>query len=390
MSNNLYSGFSTKAIHIGQEPDELTGAVTVPLYQTSTYAQQGIGRHKGFEYARTQNPTRFAWEENLAALESGSAAFAFGSGLAAIDAVSKLLKAGDTVVCGDDMYGGTFRLFDKILTRYNINFEIVDMTDIAAVRNAVRGNSARGAAAMIYAETPTNPMMKLCDLREIGAISREFEAIFAVDNTFATPYFQRPLEMGADIVIHSATKYLGGHSDLVSGIVAVSRADIAEKLRFIQNAAGAIPGPFDCWLLLRSVKTMALRMERHAENAMRIANYCAAHPKIHAVHYPGLKSHPQHELAQRQMSGFGGMISIELGSLEAAMKFAESVRVFTLGESLGGVESLVCHPATMTHGSVPLERRLHLGVTDGLVRLSCGIEDADDLLADMEHALAAV
>ncbi len=390
MSQNQYNGFSTKAIHVGQQPDELTGAVTVPLYQTSTYAQQGIGQHKGFEYARTQNPTRFAWEENLAALENGVAAFAFGSGLAAIDSVSKLLKAGDTVVCGDDMYGGTFRLFDKILTQYLINFKIVDMTDLDMVRKAVMSEKSGRRAVMLYTETPTNPMMKLCDLQALSAIAREAGSMFVVDNTFATPYYQRPLEMGADIVIHSATKYLGGHSDLVSGIVATSRTDIAERLKFIQNAAGAIPGPFECWLLLRSVKTMAVRMERHSHNARQIAEYCAKHPKIKAVHYPGLSTHPQHELATRQMSGFGGMLSIELGSLDAAKQFAEAVRVFTLGESLGGVESLVCHPATMTHGSIPTEQRQRLGITDGLVRLSCGIEDIEDLLTDIENALVAV
>lgn len=391
MSSNHYTGFSTKAIHIGQEPDELTGAVTVPLYQTSTYAQEAIGKHKGFEYARTQNPTRFAWEENLAALESGIAAFAFGSGLAAIDAVSKLLKTGDTIVCGDDMYGGTFRLFDKILSpHYGILFKTVDMSDLDAVRAAAQGDSTHGKAAMIYTETPTNPMLKLCDLQAIADIARETGAMLVVDNTFATPYYQRPLELGADIVLHSATKYLGGHSDLVSGIVATSRADIAERIKFIQNAAGGVPGPFECWLLLRSIKTLALRMERHTLNGEKVAAYCEAHPKIHATYYPGLASHPQHELAKRQMSGFGGIVSIELGSLEAAMKFAQTVRVFTLGESLGGVESLVCHPVTMTHGSIPPTQRHRLRITDGLVRLSCGVEDMEDLLADIEQALAAI
>jgi cystathionine beta-lyase/cystathionine gamma-synthase len=304
--------------------------------------------------------------------------------------VSKLLKSGDTVVCGDDMYGGTFRLFDKILSQYLINFKVVDMNDLDAVRAAVQGESPRGRAAMLYTETPTNPMMKLCDLQALSEIAREAGAIFVVDNTFATPYYQRPLELGADIVLHSATKYLGGHSDLVSGIVATSRQDLADRIQFIQNAAGAVPGPFECWLLLRSVKTLALRMERHTKNGEIVAAYCEAHPKIHATYYPGLTSHPQHELAKRQMSGFGGIVSIELGSLEAAMKFAQTVRVFTLGESLGGVESLVCHPVTMTHGSIPPTHRHRLRITDGLVRLSCGVEDVEDLIADIERALGAI
>ncbi len=376
-----YKGFATTAIHKGQEPDPLTGAVTVPLYQTSTYAQEGIGQHKGFEYARTHNLTRSKWEENLAALEQGTHGFAFASGLAAIDTVMKLLSAGDHVLAAEDMYGGTFRLFDKILRRFGVEFSYVDMTNLDAVKAAIKPNTK-----MLYTETPTNPMMMLTDLRGVAALKGA--AMLVVDNTFASPYFQQPLTLGADIVLHSATKYLGGHSDLVSGIVATNRADIAEQLKFLQNAAGAVPGPFECWLCLRSVKTLAVRMKQHEENAIKIAEFCAAHKGIQKVYYPGLKSHPQYELATKQMRGFGAMISIELGSLEKAKQFAQKVRVFTLAESLGGVESLVCHPVSMTHGSVPKETRDRLGVTDGLVRLSVGIEDIEDLLQDIEQALS--
>jgi len=374
--------FSTKAIHIGQEPDELTGAVTVPLYQTSTYAQEEIGKHKGFEYARTHNPTRFAWEANLAAMEGGSHAYAFGSGSAAIDTVMRMLNAGDHVVMAEDMYGGTFRLTSKVLSRFGITFSYVDMRNVQNVEAALKPNTR-----MIYTETPTNPMMSITDLAAVAEIARAHGAIMVVDNTFASPYFQRPLELGAHIVVHSATKYLGGHSDLVSGIVATNDADIAEQIKFLQNAVGAVPGPFECWLLLRSSKTLAVRMDRHASNAAKIAAYCEEHPAIKQTHYPGLASHPQHLIAAKQMSGFGGMISIELGSLERAVAVTKKLRLFTLAESLGGVESLVCHPVSMTHGSIPIEQRERLGVTGGLVRLSCGIEDVEDLLEDLEGAL---
>lgn len=373
--------FSTKAIHVGQEPESVTGAVTVPLFQTSTYAQIEIGKHTGFEYARTQNPTRFAWEENLAALEEGIAAFAFGSGTAAVDTVMRLLNAGDHVIMAEDMYGGTYRLATKVLERFGLTFSFVDMRDPANVAKAVTDRTA-----MIYTETPTNPMMTLTDLVEVAKVARQHGVLMVVDNTFASPYFQRPLTLGADIVVHSATKYLGGHSDLVSGIVATNREDIAERLKFLQNAVGAVPGPFECWLLLRSSKTLAVRMDRHQSNAMQIAAYCSTHPRVQVTHYPGLPTHPQHALAQRQMSGFGGMISIELGSLAAATAFTKALKVFTLAESLGGVESLVCHPVSMTHGSIPKEQRDRLGVTEGLVRLSVGIEDVEDLLADLEQA----
>ena len=377
--------FATKAIHIGQEPDELTGAVTVPLYQTSTYAQEAIGKHKGFEYARTQNPTRFAWEDNMAALEEGVDAFAFASGLAAIDAVMKLLKSGDHVVMAEDMYGGTFRLFDKILRNFGLEFSAVDMRDEQAIRAAIQPNTR-----MLYTETPTNPMMSITDIRMVAGVAKETGAMLVVDNTFATPYFQRPLTLGADIVLHSATKYLGGHSDLIHGIVVTSSTDIAERLRFIQNAAGAVPGPFECWLLLRSSKTLALRMRQHAENAMQIARVLSENTALKAVHYPGLPSHPQHALAASQMSGFGGIISIDLGSLDKAKAFTSALKIFTLGESLGGVESLVCHPVSMTHGSIPVEQRLRLGITDGLVRLSVGVEDCADLLEDVQNALKTI
>lgn len=376
------AGFSTRAIHVGQEPDELTGAVTVPLYQTSTYAQESIGKHKGFEYARTQNPTRFAWEDNLAALEEGVEAFAFASGLAAIDSVMKLLSSGDHVVMAEDMYGGTFRLFDKILRNFGLDFTAVDMRSEDAIRAAIRPNTR-----MLYTETPTNPMMSITDIRMVARVAKEASAMLVVDNTFATPYFQRPLTLGADIVLHSATKYLGGHSDLIHGIVATSSTEIADKLRFIQNAAGAVPGPFECWLLLRSSKTLALRMKQHAENAMKLAEVLSTHEKLSTVHYPGLPTHPQNALAASQMSGFGGIISIDLGSLERARAFTSALRIFTLGESLGGVESLVCHPVSMTHGSIPFEQRQRLGITDGLVRLSVGVEDFADLLSDVLSAL---
>ncbi|MFN5174972.1 MAG: cystathionine gamma-synthase [Ignavibacteria bacterium] len=379
-------GFSTRAIHAGQEPDPLTGAVTVPLYQTSTYAQEGIGQHKGFEYARTQNPTRFAWEASMANLEQGCAGFAFGSGMAAIDAVMRLLSSGDHVICAEDMYGGTFRLFDKVLNRYGIEFSVVDMTNHDAVKSAIQS----GKTKMIYTESPTNPMMKLTDISALASIAHDAHALLIVDNTFASPYAQQPITLGADIVLHSATKYLGGHSDLVSGIVIAKEESVADQLRFIQNAAGAVPGPMECWLCLRSIKTLSVRMKQHEENAKTIAEFCSQHPAIHATHYPGLPTHPQHALAKKQMTGFGGMISIELGSLEKAKAFTNSVKLFTLAESLGGVESLVCYPVSMTHGSIPKEQRERLGITEGLVRLSVGIEDKEDLMADIAKALDAL
>lgn len=379
----MYKGFATKAIHVAQEPESVTGSVTTPIFQTSTYAQEEIGKHKGFEYARTQNPTRFAWEKNAASLEGARWGYAFGSGMAAIDTVMRLLSAGAHVVCSEDMYGGTFRLFDKVLSRYGYTFSAVDMSNFEAVKAAIRPETA-----MIYTETPTNPMMRITDIAAMATLANESKALLVVDNTFATPYLQQPLSLGADIVLHSATKYLGGHSDLVSGIVITDREDLAQQIAFLQNAVGAVPGPFEPWLLLRSVKTLALRMEKHQQNAQAIAHLCEQHPKVHSVWYPGLASHPHHELAAKQMSGFGGMISIEVGSYEQAQTFARAIKVFTLAESLGGVESLLCHPVSMTHGSIPKEKRDRLGITDGLLRLSCGIEDSEDLIADIDRALS--
>ena len=375
--------FSTKAIHIGQEPDEATGAVTVPIYQTSTYAQEAIGKNKGFEYSRAQNPTRFALEKNYAALEGATHGFAFSSGLAAIDAVLRVLNAGDHVIAASDMYGGTFRLFDKILTRFGMEFSFVDQRDLANVENAVRPNTK-----MVYTETPSNPMMMLTDLKALAAIAKKHGLISVADNTFATPYLQNPLEMGFDVVLHSTTKYIGGHSDLIGGAVMTSHAALAEKIGFLQYAVGAVPSPFECWLLLRSTRTLAVRMKQHCESAFILAHYLEKHRKIKAVHFPGLLSHPQHTLAETQMRNYGGMISFETGSLENAKKVAEAVKVITLGESLGGVESLLCHPASMTHASIPKEKRDALGITDGLLRLSVGLEDVEDLEQDLNRALS--
>lgn len=376
--------FATKAIHAGQEPEEVTGAVNVPIFQTSTYAQQGIGEHKGWEYSRTHNPTRAALEACIAELEGGTHGFAFASGMAAIDTVCRLLNPGDHVIAGDDMYGGTFRLFDKVLRRYGIEFTFVDLRDAETVRGALREGTR-----MIYAETPTNPMMKLCDLEAIGAIARQAGTMLVVDNTFMTPYLQNPLALGASIVLHSSTKYLGGHSDLIGGLVVTNDAAIADQLGFHQNSCGAVPGPQDCYLTLRSLKTLAVRMDRHCSNALVVADYLSSRPEFVTVNYPGLPEFPQHQLAQRQMRAFGGMISADLGSLEKAQSFCKSVELFFFAESLGGVESLLCHPVSMTHGSVPPETRARLGITDGLVRFSVGIEDADDLIADIEKALGS-
>jgi cystathionine beta-lyase/cystathionine gamma-synthase len=374
--------FSTKAIHAGQDPDSATGAVSVPIYQTSTYAQEALGKHKGFEYARTQNPTRMALEKNLAALEGGKACFAFASGMAATNAVMTLLKAGDHVIVSDNTYGGTFRLFDKVLKNFGLDFSYVDAREPHNVEEA-----ARAETRMIFIETPTNPVMSLVDIRAVSEIARRRGIRLVVDNTFMSPYFQRPLELGADIVVHSTTKYLNGHSDGVGGAVILNDAEDIERIAFIQNAAGAILSPMDSWLVMRGTKTLAVRMRQHDENGRVVAQFLAEHPKIHKVYYPGLKSHPQHELASRQMSGFGGMISFETGSLENAKRVLESVKLCTLGESLGGVETLISHPATMTHASVPEPERNRLGITDGLVRVSVGIEDVEDIIADLDQAL---
>jgi len=375
--------FGTLAVHAGQKPDPSTGAIMTPVFQTSTYVQPELGRHLGYEYARTQNPTREALEGNVAALEGGRHGVAFASGLAAIDTVSKLFSAGDHVVSGEGVYGGTHRLFNKVIARQGIEFTFVDSGDLDQIREAVRPNTR-----WIHLETPTNPMMRLTDLSAAAAIAREADALLSVDNTFASPYNQQPLALGADVVIHSTTKYLNGHSDMVGGLVVVADDELHERLRFLQNAAGAVPGPWDCWLALRGTKTLHLRMRQHNENGQRIAEWLERHQQVERVYYPGLASHPQHDLAVRQMKGFTGMISIETGSMERAKRLVENVRLFALAESLGGVESLIGHPALMTHASVPVDRRQAMGLSDGLVRLSCGVEDAEDLLADLEHALS--
>lgn len=375
-------GFSTAAIHAGQPAEAVTGAVNVPIFQTSTFAQSGIGGHKGFEYARTGNPTRAALEECIAFLEGGKRGLAFASGLAAIDAVMKLLSPGDHVIAGDDMYGGTFRLFDKVLRRYGLEFTYVDFRDIDAIRGALTERTK-----MIYAETPTNPMMRLCDLSAVSAVAREAGALMTVDNTFMSPYLQNPIAFGADIVVHSSTKYIGGHSDLIGGLVVTSDPAIGEQLAFIQNSCGAVPGPQDCYLTLRSLKTLSLRMERHCANAMAVAEFLKQRKEFILVAYPGLKEFPQHDLATTQMRGFGGMISAAFDTYEEAERFCSRVRLFTFAESLGGVESLLCHPVSMTHGSVPHDTRLRLGIGDGLIRFSVGIEDVEDLIADIETAL---
>jgi cystathionine beta-lyase/cystathionine gamma-synthase len=373
---------ATRAVHAGHTADPLAGAVMPPIYQTSTYVQEGLGRHKGYEYARTRNPTREVLERAVAALEGGRHGFAFASGLAALDAVLKLLAAGDHVVCEANVYGGTYRQMTQLWARHGLAFTFADTTEPQRLAAAVTPRTR-----LVYVETPTNPMMRLCDLAQAAAVARAAGALFVVDNTFATPCFQRPLEFGADVVLHSTTKYLNGHSDMVGGMLVVNRDDLAERLAFIQNAAGAVPGPFDCWLCARGLKTLAVRMRQHDANGRRLAEWLAADRRVPRVYYPGLPSHPQHALACRQMQGFGGMIAIELGSVERARRLVERTRLFALAESLGGVESLIGHPASMTHASVPAEERRAMGLTDGLVRLSVGIEDADDLIADLDQAL---
>jgi len=380
-----HARFSTICLHAGQEPDPATGAIITPIYQTSTYVQEALGRHKGFEYARTQNPTRSALEANLAAIEAGKAAFAFASGMAAINAITSLMRSGDHVVMSDNVYGGTFRLFDKVLNRFGLTFTQVDTADLSAVERAFTP-----ATRMLFVETPSNPVMRLTDLRAVTELAHRHDVRVVVDNTFASPCLQRPIESGADLVTHSTTKYLNGHSDSVGGIVIATREDDIEALRFLQNAAGAILSPFDSWLVLRGTKTLPLRMAQHNTNGLALAQFLEGHPKVKAVYYPGLPSHPQHALAVRQMRGFGGMLAFELGSLEAARMLLNSVKLIALAESLGGVETLISHPATMTHAAVPAARRQAIGVTDGLVRISAGIEDIEDLKEDLAQALEAV
>jgi len=375
-------GFATTAIHAGNEPDIATGAVSVPIYQTSTYAQEGLGKNKGFEYARTQNPTRLALERNIAALENAKFGYAFASGMSAIDATLKLVKAGDHVILGDNTYGGTYRLFNRILTNYGVEFDLADTSDITSLEKAFEPNTK-----MVFVETPTNPVMTVTDLSAVSELAHANGAKVVCDNTFMSPYFQKPIDLGVDIVVHSTTKYLNGHSDSVGGFVALNDEKDAEWIQFVQNSVGAILSPFDSFLVLRGTKTLAVRMDAHDKNGRMVANFLTEHPKVQKVYYPGLASHPQHELAARQQSGFGGMVSFETGSLENAKKVLESVKLCTLGESLGGVESLISHPATMTHASVPQESREKLGITDGLVRISVGIEDIEDIIADLDQAL---
>jgi cystathionine beta-lyase/cystathionine gamma-synthase len=380
-----HARFSTLCLHAGQEPDPSTGAIITPIYQTSTYVQDELGKHKGYEYARTQNPTRQAMERNIAAIEGGKEGFAFASGMAAIGALATMLKSGDHVVVSDNTYGGTFRLFDKVLTRYQLSFSYVDTSRLDEVERAFTP-----ATRMLFVETPTNPIMRLTDLTAAAATARRRNVRLVVDNTYASPYVQRPIECGADLVVHSTTKYLNGHSDSVGGIVIAVRDDDIEWLRFVQNAEGAILGPFDSWLVLRGTKTLPLRMMQHNANGLALAQFLETHPKVRRVYYPGLASHPQHDLAVRQMRGFGGMLAFDLGSLEAARLLLNGVRLLALAESLGGVETLISHPATMTHASVPADRREALGITEGLVRISAGIEDVEDLQEDLSQALDRV
>lgn len=375
-------GFSTDAIHAGQIPDPTTGAITTPIYQTSTYAQEALGVNKGYEYGRTHNLTRQALEKNIATLEKGKYGIAFASGLASVQAILGLVKSGDHLVVTDNVYGGTYRLMELIFKNYGLDFSWVDTSDIKNIENVIKKNTK-----IVYIETPTNPMLSLTDIQATTKICKAQNLICVVDNTFMTPYFQKPLELGADVVLHSTTKYLNGHCDVVGGMLITNDEKIHERLRYLQNAIGAVPSPFDCWLTLRATKTLAVRMKQHNENAIKIADYLSTNSYVKKVIYPGLKSHPQHELAKKQMSGFGGMISVDFGSLENAKKVISKLKVITLAESLGGVESLLCHPASMTHASVPKEERDKLGITDGLLRFSVGIEDVEDLIADIEQAL---
>ncbi|MCB0356114.1 MAG: cystathionine gamma-synthase [Bdellovibrionales bacterium] len=384
MSDVREWGFSTRAIHAGQKPDSSTGAIMTPLYLTSTFVQSSPGVHKGYEYSRTANPTRKAYEECIASLEGGKYGFAFASGCAATTTVLHLLKSGDHVIASDDMYGGTFRLFDKVLRHNGIEFSFVDLTNADNLSVAIKPNTK-----LVWLETPTNPMLKISDIRAIAAQTQAKNILLAVDNTFMSPYFQNPLKLGADIVVHSTTKFVNGHSDIVGGAVVTSRSDVAEKLAFLNNSMGAISSPFDAFICMRSLKTLSLRMEAHQKNAFKIAEYLENHSEVESILYPGLKSHPQHKLAVQQMSGFGGMITFHLkGGLKKARSVLEKVKIFALAESLGGVESLIEHPAIMTHASVPKESREKLGITDGLVRLSVGVEDVQDLLWDLDQALS--
>ncbi len=379
------AGFGTQAIHAGQRPDPLAGAIMTPVYLTSTYVQDALGENKGYEYARGKNPTREALERNVAILEGGTHGFAFASGVGATDTIMKLLKAGDHVVCGENVYGGTFRLFDRVLRSFGLTFSFVDTRDPQKISDAITPDTR-----MLWLETPTNPLMRLTDLQEASEIAKRSGALMVVDNTFASPFFQRPLALGADVVMHSTTKYLNGHSDMIGGIAVTNRDDLAERLQFLLNASGAVPGPMDCFLALRGTKTLHLRMPRHDANGRAVAAWLAKRWGDERVIYPGLSSHPQHELATRQMSGFGGMVTVEMGSKVNAKHVLDRMKVFALAESLGGVESLISHPASMTHGSVPADRKAAMGLTDGIIRLSCGVEDIEDLIGDLDQAFAGL
>jgi cystathionine gamma-lyase len=382
---DLEAGFATRAIHAGQRPEPLAGAIMTPVYLTSTYVQEGLGQNKGYEYARGKNPTREALERNVAALEKGRHGFAFSSGMGCVTSIMLLLKSGDHVVCGENLYGGVFRLFDKLLSNFGLTFSWVDARDPQQIADAMTPRTR-----LVFMETPSNPLMRLTDLRAAAEIAHRGDALLLVDNTFATPFFQRPFDFGADIIYHSTTKYLNGHSDMIGGIAIVNDDDLAARLQFNLNAAGANPGPFDAWLALRGTKTLHLRMPRHDENGRQVAAWLAERLGAERVIYPGLPTHPQHALAKSQMSGFGGMISVELGTKERANEVLKRCRLFSLAESLGGVESLISHPASMTHASVEPARRAQLGITEGLIRLSCGVEDVGDLLCDLEHAFHVV
>ncbi|MCB0281411.1 MAG: PLP-dependent transferase [Calditrichaeota bacterium] len=378
-------GFQTDAVHAGQKPDSGTGAIMTPIFQTSTYVQEEIGKHKGYEYSRTQNPTRHALEKNIATLEKGKYGIAFSSGLAAISSIIQLLEQGDHVICTNNVYGGTFRVFDTVFKKFGVLFTYTDTSVKKNIEEAITPKTK-----LIFVETPTNPMLTLTSIEDLVSVAKAKKIMTVVDNTFMSPYFQNPLQFGVDLVVHSSTKYINGHSDVVGGIVVTNDDQIAQKLYFLQNAVGAVPGPMDCFLVLRATKTLALRMREHEKNANALAAFLQNHNRIKRIYYPGLSSHPQHELAKKQMSGYGAIISIDLGSLENAKKFAESLKIFALAESLGGVESLVEHPAIMTHASVPKEIRESLGITDGLIRLSVGVEDEADLVNDVIQALEKI
>jgi len=374
--------FATKAIHAGQHPEEVTGAVSTPIFQTSTYSNEKLGESKGFDYGRTTNPTRFALERNLAALENGKYGYCFSSGMAAVHALITMFKPGDHIICSDNVYGGVFRLFDQIIKDYDLEFSYINTSEIELLKKSIKDSTK-----LIHIETPTNPMLGITDIEAVCKIAKENNVLVSVDNTFMSPYFQNPLDLGADIVLHSTTKYLNGHCDIIGGCIITSNEVISEKIKFIQKSIGAVPAPLDCWLTLRSIKTLAYRMKAHNENAIAICNILESDKRINKIFYPGLKSHPQFDIIKKQMRGFGGMISIDVGTYEAAQKFCNALKIFQIAESLGGVESLVCHPATMTHASVPKEFREKLGITDGLVRLSVGIEDKEDLIEDIQNAL---